>query len=224
MSDAPKHPSPGPPPLGPWHRRVVPKLLDCALDTEETRSIRARVCAELEGEVLEIGFGGGLNLAHLPPSVSRVLAVDPLERSWQFAHERIEAADVEVEHVGYDARSLSLPDHSVDAVLCTWSLCSIPEPERAVAEAARVLRPGGRLHFVEHGRSDVPGVHRWQRRLDPLWSRVVGGCHLHRDIPEIVTAGGLRIDELTTYTTESEPQFLGSTFEGTAEPALVAVG
>lgn len=201
---------------GIWRRHVHPRLLDVVMDTEETRVIRARVCAPLAGEVLEIGFGTGLNLPALPDDVTRVLAVDPLHRGMERAAERVDDCQAEVRLVGRDARHLPLADASVDTVLCTWSLCSIDDPVAAVVEIARVLRPGAQLHFVEHGRSPDGEVQRWQRRLDRPWSRFAGGCHLDRDIPTILAQGGLQVADLATYYTESEPRLLGWTYEGRA--------
>ena len=202
--------------LGVWRRRVNPLLLDRIMNTEESRRIRSRVCSRLSGEVLEIGFGTGHNLPHLPSEVRRVLAVEPVPRARELAQQRIAESDATVEHVGADARSLPLADESVDAVLCTWNLCSIDDAQVAVAEVARVLRPGGELHFVEHGRADAERTRRWQHRLDPVWSRIACGCHIDRDIPSIIEAGGLQITELDTYFIESEPKLLGWTFEGRA--------
>lgn len=213
-SDTPPPPAAGRP--GIWRRHVHPRLLDAVMDTEETRQIRARVCAPLAGEVLEIGFGTGHNLPFLPDGVTSVHAVDPLPRGWDLAADRIASCHADVSMVGSDAQRLPLDDASVDTVLCTWSLCSIDDPERAIAEIARVLRPGGVLHLVEHGRSPDPKVEAWQRRLDPLWSRLAGGCHIDRDLPPMLERGGLAIDALDTYYTESEPRFLGWTFEGRA--------
>lgn len=200
-----------------WRRHVQPRLLDVVMDTEETRGIRARVCAPLSGEVLEIGFGTGLNLPVLPGAVTRVLAVDPLHRGMERAADRVADSHAEVHLAGPDAQHLPLEDASVDTVLCTWSLCSIDDPVTAVAEVARVLRPGGQLHLVEHGWSPDEQVQRWQRRLDKPWSRFAGGCHIDRDIPTILEQGGLQVTSLDTYYTESEPRFLGWTFEGRAE-------
>ncbi len=204
--------------LGWWRRRVNPMILDRIMDTDEAHLIRERVCAPLAGDVLEIGFGSGLNLPHLPSAVERVYAVDPLDRSWELAAGRIATCGVPVERLGREARTLPLRDRSVDSVLCTWNLCSIDDAHLAVAEIARVLRPGGELHFVEHGRSDEVGVRRWQHRIDPVWSRVACGCHLDRDIRSAIEAGGMHLIELATYYTESEPRILGWTFEGRAAP------
>lgn len=199
-----------------WRRYVHPRLLDVAMDTEETREIRTRVCAALSGNVLEIGFGTGLNLAAMPAAVTGVRAVDPLYRSMHRAADRIAHRGIAVQLIASDARDLPVPDGSVDTVLCTWSLCSIDDPVIAVTEVARVLRPGGQLHFVEHGGSPDPQVQRWQHRLDGPWSRFAGGCHLNRDIRGLLHEGGLEVTTLKTYYTRSEPRVLGCTFEGRA--------
>lgn len=185
------------------------------MDTEEARLTRQRVCAPLSGEVLEIGFGTGLNLPALPAPVTRVLAVDPMHRAVQRASGRIAGGHAEVRFVGPDAQHLPLEDASIDTALCTWSLCSIEDPVAAVAEVARVLRPGGALHFVEHGRSPDEGVRRWQRRLTPPWSRVAGGCHLDRDVTTILERGGLEVAALDAYDA-SGPRVASWTFEGRA--------
>jgi ubiquinone/menaquinone biosynthesis C-methylase UbiE len=199
-----------------WRRHIHPRVLDVVMDTEETRNIRERVCAPLSGEVLEIGFGTGLNLPALPDAVTRVLAVDPLHRSMERAAERVGRSHADVRFVGPDAKRLPLDDASIDTVLCTWSLCSIDDPVAAVAEVARVLRPGGHVHLVEHGLSPDEEVRRWQRRLDRPWSRFAGGCHIDRDIWKILEQGGLQVTSSSTYYTHSEPRFLGWTFEGRA--------
>lgn len=212
-----------PPRRGIWRRCVHPRLLDIVMDTEETRGIRERVCAPLSGEVLEIGFGTGLNLPALPDAVTRVLAVDPLHRAMERAAERVADSQADVQFIGPDAQHLPLDDASVDTVLCTWSLCSIDDPVAAVTELARVLRPGGQLHLVEHGWSPDSRVQRWQRRLDGPWSRFAGGCHVDRDIPTVLEQGGLHVTSLEAYYTESEPRFLGWTFEGLATRASAPI-
>ena len=137
--------------MGFYGNRVFPRAMIRLMNTRQMRETRARVCAPLSGDIVEIGFGTGLNLPHLPPTVTVLRAVDPLERGRNLASGRIAASPVSVEFVGLDGQSLPLPDHSVDAALSTWTLCSIPDPVAAVREINRVLRPGGTLHFVEHG-------------------------------------------------------------------------
>lgn len=202
--------------MGFYGDRVLPRLINVVMDTEQIRRIRARVCAGLTGEVVEIGFGTGHNLPFLPPEVTRVKAVEPSGVGVRLARERIERATAEVEVVGLDGQRLPLPDASVDAALCTWTLCSIPDAVAAVREVRRVLRPGGELHFVEHGLAPDANVRVWQRRLNPIQRRVGGGCHLDRDIGAIVEAGGLRISRLDRYYGKGEPKPFGAMYEGIA--------
>ena len=202
--------------MGFYGDRVLPHVINVVMDNEQTRRIRARVCEGLAGEVVEIGFGTGHNVPFLPAEVTRLRAVEPSHRSVRLARDRIAHAGMPVEIVGLDGQRLSLPDDSADAALCTWSLCSIPDPVAAVAEVRRVLRPGGSLHFVEHGRSPHPKVRHWQDRLNGIQQRIAGGCNLNRDIPAIVEAGGFSISRLDTYYAKGEPKPLGYLFEGRA--------
>ncbi|WP_117000952.1 class I SAM-dependent methyltransferase [Desertimonas flava] len=202
--------------MGFYAERIFPRLMNRACNTPDNRRIRAVVCAPLAGDVLELGFGSGLNLPHMPPSVRRVLAVDPMQRGRSLAADRIAEAACEVEFVGLDGQVLDLPDDSVDAALSTWTLCSIPDPAAAVREVARVLRPGGTFHFVEHGRSPDPDVRRWQHRLNGIQRRVACGCHLDRDIPAVIDGAGMHIVELETSYLANVPKFLGWTFQGVA--------
>ena len=207
-----------------YAERVFLPLMNRLMDTAETRRIRERVCAPLAGDVVEIGFGSGLNVPHLPSAVTSLRAVDPLQRGRALAARRLAASHVSVEVVGLDGRSLPLADGSADGVLATWTLCSIPDPVTAVQEIVRVLRPGGRLHFVEHGRSPDPGVARWQERLDGFQRRTACGCSLTKDIPAILEAGGLTVEELDTYYAKGDPKTHGWTFEGVARAAAVTGG
>lgn len=200
-----------------WYdEHVLPKLQDHALDTEQARRIRSRVTAPLAGEVVEIGFGTGHNLPYLPTRVTRLLAVEPSEASIGVASARIAASSVPLDIIGPDAQRLALPDASVDAALCTWSMCSIPDPVAAIAEVRRVLRPGGQLHFVEHGLAPEDGVRRWQRRLNGLQRTLMGGCHLDRDIPELVRLGGMTVTDLQRYYLPGVPKAFSAMYEGRA--------
>ncbi len=198
---------------------LFPRLVDRVMDTELIREIRQRVCAGLAGEVVEIGFGTGHNLPFLPPEVTRLRAVDPMETGAKLGADRISASPVQVDMAGLDGQRLPFEDGSADAVLCTWTLCSIPDAVAAMREVRRVLRPGGTLHFVEHGRAPDAGVARWQDRLNPVQNVVAGGCNLNRDIPALIEAGGLRIDQLDSHYLRGTPKFLGWTYEGVAGPA-----
>ena len=205
--------------MGFYSERVFPRVINRLMDSKQTREIRARVCAGLTGEVLEIGFGTGLNLPHMPAAVTRLWAVDPMATGRVLAGDRLSASHVDVEFVGLDGQSIPLEDESVDAALSTWTLCSIPDPVAAVREIRRVLRPGGRLHFVEHGKSPDPRVLAWQPRLNPIQRRLACGCTLDSDIPAIITGGGLCVDRIDTYYSKGEPKTQGWTFEGHARAA-----
>ncbi|MDQ3715026.1 MAG: class I SAM-dependent methyltransferase [Actinomycetota bacterium] len=155
----------------------------------------------------------------LPARVPRLLAVEPSRSSIRHADARIAASMIPVEVIGADGQRLPLPDTSVDAALCTWSLCTIPDPVAAVGEVARVLRPGGQLHFVEHGLAPDDGVRRWQSRLNRFQQRFVGGCTLDLDIPALLRAGGMTVARLERYYGQGEPKPLAAMYEGTAVPA-----
>jgi len=158
--------------------------------------LRRDVCGGLTDRVLEIGFGSGLNLAGLPAEVASVDAVEPSDVGWELSAERRAASPVPVARVGLDGQRLAAPDASYDAVLSTFTLCTIPDVEAALAEVRRVLRPGGTLHLLEHGLAPDARVAGWQRRLDPLQGRVAAGCHLTRDAPALVEAAGFTVDRL----------------------------
>lgn len=172
--------------MGWWAEHVVPRVVDRALTGEDVDALRDRVCAGLSGRVVEIGFGSGLNVDHYPAEVTEVSAVEPSGVGWRLAGDRVAASRVPVRRTGLDGQRLNAPDASFDAALSTFTLCTIPDVRAALAEVRRVVRPGGRLHFVEHGRSPDPGVASWQRRLEPVQRRAFAGCHLTRPIGELV--------------------------------------
>ena len=184
---------------GLYERHVLPRIVDKACGTKDITALRARVAVGLRGEVLEIGFGSGLNLPHLPATVDRLLAVDPARVGQKLAARRLANGRVPVEFVGLDGQDVPLDDESVDTALVTFTLCTIPDPARALREVARVLRPGGTIHFLEHGLSPDAPVAKWQRRLTPIQRKVFGGCHFDRPIDELITAAGLEIVELRNH-------------------------
>lgn len=202
--------------MGFYDEHVLPHVINLAMDNAQTREIRQRVCAGLHGVVVEIGFGTGHNLPFLPAEVTQLRAVEPSVRSIRIAAERIKTSAIPVEVVGLDGQQLPLEDDSADAVLCTWSLCTIPDPAAAVREMARVLRPGGQLHFVEHGLAPQERVRRWQDRLNGLQQRIAGGCNLNRDIPAIIEAAGMTISRLDTYYLPRAPRPYAYFYEGAA--------
>ena len=177
-----------------WYReRILPHLVDWSCGGAAMQRWRARAIEGLSGRVVEIGFGSGLNVPVYPPEVTEVLAVEPSLRARELAAERVAASPVRVTHIGLDGQVLPLDDDSCDGALSTFTLCTIPDVGAALAELRRVLRPGGRLHVLEHGISPDAGVARWQRRLDPIQHRVADGCHLTRDPIELLEGAGFEI-------------------------------
>ena len=201
--------------MGFYEDQVVPRFTDLVMSRSELTPIRARVAASLDGDVLEVGFGSGLNVPHYPPAVNHVQAVDPALVGRKLAAKRIAGSSVPVEYVDLDGQALSLPSASVDHVLTTWTLCSIPDVDRALSEIRRVLRPGGLFHFVEHGRSPDRKVAGWQDRLTPFQRRVAGGCHLNRPIDRLIRNSGLELIRMENYYAKG-PRAFGYMFEGVA--------
>jgi ubiquinone/menaquinone biosynthesis C-methylase UbiE len=201
--------------MGFYGDQVVPRFIELAMSRGEFTPIRARVAAGLDGDVLEVGFGSGLNVPHYPPAVTQVQAVDPATVGRKLAAKRVAASGVSVKYVDLDGQALSLPSATVDHALTTWTLCSIPDVERALSEIRRVLRPGGSFHFVEHGRSPDRKVAGWQDRLTPIQRRVAGGCHLNRPIGQLVLNSGLEVVRLENYYAKG-PRAFGYMFEGVA--------
>lgn len=201
--------------MGFYADQLLPRLTDLVLNNREFARIRARVTEGLEGNVLEVGFGSGLNVPHYPAAVTRIWAVDPATVGRKLAAKRVAASSAPVEYIGLDGQALPLASDSVDHALTTWTLCGIPDAARALGEIGRVLRPGGTLHFVEHGLSPDAKVASWQDRLTPLQRRIAGGCHLNRPISKLVADSGLRLDRLSNYYVPG-PRAYGYMFEGTA--------
>jgi SAM-dependent methyltransferase len=164
-----------------YESSVLPRLVDVACGSKGYLRWREKTAAGLTGTVLELGFGSGVNLPVLPANVVEVLAVEPSATAMRIAERRISASGVRVAHVGLNGQRIELEDASCDSALCTFTLCTIPDATSALLEVRRVLRPGGRLHVLEHGLAPDGSVVAWQRRLEPLQRRLFGGCHLTRD-------------------------------------------
>jgi ubiquinone/menaquinone biosynthesis C-methylase UbiE len=201
--------------MGFYEQRVLPRFVDLALSGRAFAGLRARAAAGLEGDVLEIGFGSGRNVPHYPATVDRVLAVEPSELGRRLAAKRVAATRIPIEYVGLDGEALPIDDRSVDHVLSTWTLCTIPDVARALGEIRRVLRPHGMLHFLEHGRAPDPRVQRWQDRLTPWQRRIAGGCHLNRAIDRLLLDAGLAIERLENFSMKG-PKAFGYMYEGIA--------
>ena len=176
-----------------WTDQVVPRMTDKMLSSRDVMAHRRRATDGLHGEVVEIGFGSGLNVPAYPTEVTTVYAVDPSLVARELAAERVAASPAAIRYVGLNGEDLPLDDASVDTALSTFTLCTIPDAGRAVREVNRVLRPGGTFHFLEHGLCPDAGVARWQHRLNGVQRRVAGGCHLDRPIEQLVRDAGFEI-------------------------------
>ena len=199
-----------------YREQVLPRFQDLIMRRKATHPVRARACEGLQGDIVEIGFGTGLNAPFYPDGLTKVLAVEPSTVCMRIAEPRINNTSAQVELAGLTGERLDLPSESFDGVLSTWTLCTIPNLENALEEIRRVLKPDGSFHFVEHGHAPDERVAEWQRRLEPLNKHLAGGCHLTRRISESIEDAGFTLDQLDTYYFKGEPKPFGYTFEGRA--------
>ena len=202
--------------MGVYGNQVLPRIINAACGMKSANPLRSRVCEGLHGQVVEIGFGSGLNVPFYPATVARVAAVEPADVGWKLAAERVAASPVTVERSGLDAQALPFGEDTFDCAVSTWTLCTIPDPAAALAEVRRVLRPHGTVHFVEHGLAPDRSVVRWQRRVEPLQRRAFGGCHLTRRIVRLVEDAGFTVKELDQFYSEGSPKVMGATSLGVA--------
>jgi len=205
--------------MGLYGEHVLPRVIDVLGGLKSAEPLRRRACTGLEGRVVELGFGSGHNAPFYPEAVERVAAIEPADLGWRLAEKRLRATRVPVERAGLDGQSLPFGDDSFDTALSTWTLCTIPDIAAALAEIRRVLKPGGTLHFLEHGLAPDEGVRVWQHRLEPLQKRMFGGCHLTRPIVDLLTAAGFTITELDVFYEDGSPKFVGANSLGVARPA-----
>ncbi|HEX4856692.1 MAG TPA: class I SAM-dependent methyltransferase [Limnobacter sp.] len=186
--------------LANWYdRHVLPGLLDCACGMKAIHRQRQKVVPKASGRVLEIGIGTGLNMRHYEAGkIESLTGLDPALQMHRLAKKRIRAAGLKVDLLGLAAEQIPLPSHSMDTLVMTYTLCTIHEPVQALKEMKRVLKPGGRLLFCEHGLAPDVEVRNMQNRLQPLWGKLAGGCHLNRDIPALLAEGGFQLNEIAS--------------------------
>ena len=183
--------------MNPYDRYVLPYLIDMACGISPVQRQRAKVIPQARGCVLEIGVGTGRNLPFYDKSrIDRLCALDPAAQMHPKAEQRMKAAGLEMELLVLSAEEIPMPDASFDTVVTTFTLCTIPDPVKALREMRRVIKPDGQLLYCEHGKAPDAGVRRWQDRLNPVWKPIAGGCNLNRDIPALLKAGGFRLETL----------------------------
>lgn len=203
--------------MGLYQDRILPHLVNLSMRNRRLLPYRKRVLSAAEGRVLEIGVGSGLNLPLYSDRIQRVIGLDPSPKLLAMAREAAGRIMIPIEFVEGSAEAIALDEKSVDTVVTTWTLCTIPDATRALGEMRRVLKPSGRMLFVEHGRSPDPNIRRWQDRLTPLWKHIGGGCHLNRAIAELIAGSGFRIERLDTgYMNGPKPMTF--MYEGYARP------
>jgi SAM-dependent methyltransferase len=202
--------------MGVYSDQVVPRILAASGGGKRLNPLRRRVCEGLAGDVVEIGFGAGLNVPFYPPTVTSVAAVEPSDVSWKLAEGRLRGTDLPILRSGLDGQLLPFADDSFDTALSTWTLCTIPDPAAALRELRRVLRSEGTLHFLEHGLAPDERVRRWQRRLDPVQKRIAGGCHFTRPVVDLLRTAGFTVTELDVFYEKGTSRIAGADSLGSA--------
>ena len=202
--------------MGIYSSVIFPRLCDWMMDDPRLAKLRREALAEVGGEVLEIGFGTGLNLPHYPEPIRRITTVDPNPGMNRLARRRIAGSGIEVDQRVLSGEALPLEDESFDSVVSTWTLCSIPDVRRALGEVYRVLKPGGRFVFLEHGLSNDDKVRRWQRRLNPIQRRLADGCRLDLEIEAVVRGQPFRDVKVDHFVLERTPRTHGTMYRGAA--------
>jgi ubiquinone/menaquinone biosynthesis C-methylase UbiE len=203
--------------MGFYEEWILPALIDLSMRNKRLRPYRERVAGAAEGRVLDVGVGSGLNLPFYARQAREVFGLDPSPQLLERARRNMPRTDVPVRLLEGSAERIPLADRSMDTIVMTWTGCSIPAIGTALVEMRRVLKVDGRLLFVEHGRAPEPGVARWQDRLDPLWLKFSGGCHLNRKIDDLLAEAGFRIDRLETSYIPG-PRIMTFLYEGEARP------
>lgn len=200
-----------------YSRYVLPRFTDFAMSRRAIAAERARLIPRAAGIVLEIGAGSALNVPYYGPAVRKLYAIDPSLELWRLGRRRADGVRLAIEFLRASATGIPLRAHSVDTVVSTWTLCTIPDPRTALREMRRVLRPDGTLLFIEHGSSPEPHVRAWQARLTPLWKRIAGGCHLDREIERLLADAGFDVSMLERGYGEGPKPFV-YLYRGVASP------
>lgn len=200
-----------------YEKYILPRFLNCACASEPITFQRKKVTPLAEGKILEVGIGSGLNLPFYNKSkIVELWGIDPSEELNVMAKKVAKKEGLDVNFISSSAEDIPLPDNYFDTVLITYTMCTIPEVIEANKEMLRVLKPEGRLIFCEHGLAPDPKVAKWQHRIDPIWGKIAGGCHLNRNIPDLITSAGFEIDNMEQMYLPSTPSFAGYNFWGTA--------
>lgn len=204
--------------MGFYSSIVFPRLLDVSMSSQSMTRYRQQLLKDVSGDVLEIGFGTGLNLPHYSDAVTSLTAIDPNEGMQRMAQRRIDASSITVKTIPLSGEDLDLPNASFDNVVCTWTLCSIPNANKALREAYRVLKPGGQFFFIEHGLSEEPKVQTWQNRITPVQKIIADGCHLNRKMDALVRSvfDSVQVEE---FYADDLPKIMGYFYRGVAVKA-----
>lgn len=206
--------------MGLYDRYVLPFMIDKACGAPPILKQRAKVVPQARGRVLEVGMGSGINLSFYDPKrVERVFGLEPSLGMRHRAQKNLARSPVEVEWLDLPGEQVPLDDHSVDTVVLTFTLCTIPDFRAALAQMRRVLRPGGTLLFCEHGEAPDAEVRKWQDRINPIWKKIAGGCNLNRPIPACLEEAGFEIDQLETMYLPNTPRIAAFNYWGRARPA-----
>ena len=204
--------------MGFYNTHILPRLLDKACGIGPITKQRAKIVPLAEGIVLEIGIGSGQNLPHYNPKhVSKIIGVDPDDAIWKRSEVRRKTCPIDVERIGLSGEEIPMEENTADTVVVTYSLCTIPDPVKALLEMKRILKPGGRILFSEHGKAPDAAVAKWQSRIDPMWKKIAGGCHSGRDIPDLFKQADLQFETLEQMYIPG-PKVLSYNFWGATRP------
>ena len=203
--------------MGLYNKYVLPKVLNCTCGSKPINYQRKKVVPLAKGLVLDVGIGSGLNIPFYDMTkIDKVIGLDPSEELNNLAIGVAEENKIDVDFMLCGAEDIPLPDNHVDTVLITYTMCTIPEVIEANKEMLRVLKPDGRMIFCEHGLAPDPKIAKWQSRIDPIWGKIAGGCHLNRNIPELITSAGFEIENMEQMYLPSTPRFAGYNYWGSA--------